>query len=92
VAVTYNSDDDTYELRGQKYRVTAKRLDKDITQLSIVRASGGVATTVTVAELPDGARMPSWDTGSDVTLEWEDAKSIYRVWRERNEPEPPAQV
>ncbi|MGK3981578.1 hypothetical protein WME99_00975 [Sorangium sp. So ce136] len=82
MSVTYNSDNDTYELRGEKYRVEAKTRSGH-NHVHIIRLSDQAeANTVDAFTIGDGPEELEWTSvGPEIPMSREDAKAIYRSWR-----------
>lgn len=85
MSAIYNSDDDTYELRGTKYRIEEEKRS-DSTHLRIVRTTDGVEMSAVDAYLLKGgpAEVDYTDTGPEIPMHPDDAKSIYKAWRARH--------
>ncbi|WP_437736276.1 hypothetical protein [Sorangium sp. So ce1335] len=85
MSVTYNSEGDTYELRGVKFRVEAEK-HSDRTHLRIVRASDGVEMSAVDAFLLKGgpAEVDYPDIGPEIPMHPLDATAIHEAWRGRH--------
>jgi hypothetical protein len=91
--VAYAKDDNTYMLRGVKYRVVKQDLQPSSGEktshvaLKVLRDADGVEVGgIDVFLAEDGSEVTRWhDVSSDSTLSFEDSQHIYRCWKTERE-------
>ncbi|WP_438014902.1 hypothetical protein WMF18_28945 [Sorangium sp. So ce315] len=84
MSVTYNSDDDTYELRGEKYRLETEA-QGERTTLRITRCSDSAEVgEVDAFKAEFGSGELVWTpVGTDGEIGHGDAMSIHSAWKAR---------